>query len=179
MDLTKTNCMIDTETLATDPDSVCLSIGAVKFDENGIIDQFFVNIDPSASIELGLKIDRDTLDWWKKQKPGVLKQATADAISPEEAIIKFEEWYGSKSIPSWAKGSAFDFPILESYYRALGKNKKWPWKYWHVKCFRTVADMFKEIEAPTADGDLHNALVDARLQAEHLIKIWKELASHE
>lgn len=173
MDLTKTCCMLDSETLSTLPNAVMLSLGAVKFDETGIKSEFYICIDPAQSKALGHDISTDTLDWWKKQKPGVLKQALMDAVSPEEAIAKFIEWYGPKSMQTFAKGSHFDFPIIETYFRDF--KKPYPWKYWDAKCYRTILDMVRDIKPDEAEGDLHNALTDAKVQANHLIKIWNEI----
>jgi hypothetical protein len=165
--------MLDTETLSTLPNAVMLSLGAVKFDENGIKDEFYICIDPVKSKELSHDISLDTLNWWKAQKPEVLKQAMTDAVSPEEGINKFLEWYGPKSIQTFAKGSHFDFPIIESYLRDF--SKPYPWKYWDVKCYRTIMNMVQDIKPDAEEGDLHNALVDAKVQANHLIKIWKSI----
>jgi exodeoxyribonuclease VIII len=173
MDLTKTCVMVDTETLSTLPNAVCLSIGAVKFNQDGIMDRFMINIDPTESKKLGHHISQDTLDWWKKQKPDVLKQSLQSAVLPLEAITKFTDWYGTKSLQTFSKGSYFDFPIIEEYYRTVGMSP--PWKYWDVKCYRTIMDMVRDIEPDKIDGDLHNALVDSEYQANHLIKIWREL----
>lgn len=173
MDLTKTCVMLDTETLSTLPNAVCISIGAVKFNQDGIIDRFLVNLDPTQSKELGHHISTDTLNWWKKQKPGVLKQSLESSVSPANAINQFKTWYGSKSLQSFSKGSYFDFPIIEEYFRDFDLTP--PWKYWDVKCYRTIQDMVRDIEPDPVEGDLHNALVDSEYQANHLIKIWREL----
>lgn len=174
MDLSKTNCEIDLETLGFRSNSVILSIGAVKFNENGVFDKFFVNVDPKDGKSYGLKINSETLEWWKKQKQGVLQQAIKDAVPLKDGLVKFLEWYGNKSIPTYANGSAFDIPILESNFDAC--ELKEPWKYWDIHCHRTTVGIFDKDKAllPEASGDLHNALVDSILQAEHLINIWKK-----
>lgn len=175
MDLTNTNVMVDTETFSTKPNSVIISIGAVKFDENGIKSEFYVNIDPAAGKALGMHISKDTLNWWQGQNEDVLKQALRNSVSPKEAIQQFANWYGIRSLPTWAKGSVFDIPILESYFSAL--DMKYPWKYWDIKCHRTMISFLDpgNLLEPKSTGDLHNALVDAKLQAEHLIAAWKSI----
>ncbi len=65
-----THAMIDIETLGTEPGSVVLSVGAVKFDP-------FNNIEPNngkhwmldvdAQTNVGRLVDESTLAWWGKQ----------------------------------------------------------------------------------------------------------------
>lgn len=175
MDLTKTNVMLDTETFSTRSNAVIISVGAVKFDQSGIKSEFYINIDPAEGKSLGMHISKDTLNWWQTQNEEVLKQSLKNSVSPKEAIQKFANWYGIKSLPTWANGAAFDIPILESYYTAL--EQQFSWKYFDVKCHRTIINFLdpeKEL-LPVASGDLHNALVDAKMQAEHLIRLWNRL----
>lgn len=174
MDLSTLNAEVDLETFSTEDNAVIISIGAVKFDENGIIDEFFVNVNPADGKALGFDISADTLDWWKKQKEGVLKQSLQNAIPLKDGIQQFVDWYGNKSIPIWSNGSNFDLVILRHHFKHLGISC--PYKYWDECCHRTIAKLDTDGSLkPKAEGDLHNALVDAKLQAKHLINIWKAM----
>ena len=63
--------MIDLETLGVEPDSVIITLGAIKFDP-------YTNEDPHSGLylrcdieeqseKLGRSIDDNTLAWWTKQ----------------------------------------------------------------------------------------------------------------
>ena len=64
--------MIDLETLATTPDAAILTIGACKFDPNGDdrdkakrnMPSFYKRIDLQSNIDLGRRVDENTLRWW-------------------------------------------------------------------------------------------------------------------
>lgn len=55
------NIMVDLETLGTKPNSAILSIGAVAFDDQGLHDEFYCNVDLISSIACGYEIDADTV----------------------------------------------------------------------------------------------------------------------
>jgi DNA polymerase III epsilon subunit-like protein len=43
------------------------SIGAVKFEDDQIVDTFYCTIDPATCKAAGLHFDKETLLWWSKQ----------------------------------------------------------------------------------------------------------------
>ena len=67
------NLMLDIETLGTGPNSVILSIGAVEFDETGVISKFYEAIDPESCTDWGLQIDARTVLWWMDQNDAARK----------------------------------------------------------------------------------------------------------
>ena len=72
------------------------------------------------------------------------------------------------SIGVWGNGASFDNVILsESYYRAAILR---PWPFWKDRCYRTIKTIYPDVEL-VRSGTHHNALDDARTQAEHLIAI--------
>jgi hypothetical protein len=171
----KINCMVDTETLGTYFDSVICSIGAVKFDVEGnvdqnFIDEFYVTIDAKDSVDHGLRIEQSTLDWWALQDQEAFKALRKNNIPLKDALVKFTEWFGSKSMPTWSCGSDFDNVLLESAYRAV--NLKRPFTPWDSRCYRTMKNIFP-IKPPKREGTHHNSLDDAKFQARHLLTIFK------
>jgi hypothetical protein len=65
----------------------------------------------------------------------------------------------------WGNGASFDNAILAHAYARCGATP--PWKFWNDRCYRTVAAL---TATPRQQGGTHhNALDDARSQAEHLI----------
>lgn len=68
--------MLDLETLGNQSYSCILSIAAVEFDiETGEeLSFFYKKISLESNLQLGLKINSSTLEWWMLQKPEVLRE---------------------------------------------------------------------------------------------------------
>jgi len=171
--LLRPNVMIDLETLGTHFDSGILSIGAVKFDYSGILDRFYVNVKLTSTKKYGLFIDPETLKWWGEQKPEAIESLFKNGIPLDEALQRFNEWYGKDSIFTWSNGSDFDQVIMRNAYRVVGSVE--PWKYWDGLCYRTLKELIDPTRTfnPYANDVAHDALVDAERQAEHMITMWK------
>ena len=173
--LSGNHIMVDCETLSTKPDAALLSIGAVKFRfDKGIQNEFYINVDPSSCKTLGMRIEKDTVAWWSKQS----KEALAAFKSPAPtnlyaALEAFSEFCGDNTFYLWSNGAGFDAPILEIAYAAIQKTS--PWKYYNVMCYRTVMNILglSNNKLRKDQGGLHNALADARGQAEILIDAFK------
>jgi hypothetical protein len=148
--------MLDIETLGTTLDSVILTIGAIPFDP--FTDAIFADRAFYARIDIDTQdrtVDEATVEWWGKQAPEV----------QEEAFGEDDRWFLSDALEAlhklawqserfWANGIAFDFPILENAYKALGMGL--PWQYYKVMDARTV---YKMANAGRL-GNSHNALED-------------------
>lgn len=162
------NVMVDIETLDNKPTSSIISIGAVKFDANGIdvINTFYMVVDAQSCIDAGLTVSADTIAWWMKQSD----QARAVFQQPgghlANVLIEFSKWLptGAKL---WGNGASFDNAILSHAYSVLKLEQ--PWAFWNDRCYRTIASMHQRKRFQ--QGVHHNALDDAKSQAEHLIQI--------
>lgn len=64
-------------------------------------------------------------------------------------------------------------PILAKVYKQCGWKAP-PWRYSNERCYRTLKSMAPHIEIQRT-GTHHNAVDDARAQAEHAIRLVKEL----
>jgi DNA polymerase III epsilon subunit-like protein len=169
--------VVDLETLSTRPNSCIVSIGAVAFNlQDGILDNFFINVDASSSKSHGLHIDPNTIEWWQKQSKEAQRAWQKDPQSLEYALEKFAEFY-EKGNPIWGNGSSFDITILESAYYAVGwdKDKQYgdhlPWKFWDIYDMRTLTSILGRKLEKT--GVNHNALDDAMAEAKLLIEMLK------
>lgn len=161
--------MIDLETMSVDCHASICSIGAVKFNlEVGIKDTFYCTVDLASCKEAGLHISRETVEWWSKQNPEALKELRKDNISLTDALDKFDDWYGTRSLPTWGNGAGFDNVVIHHAYRALKRER--PWKYWDDRCYRTMYNLVK-IPDEKREGTHHNALDDALHQTKHLLRI--------
>lgn len=169
--------MLDLETLGTSPGSIILSIGAVEFDPTtGLLGKEFYRVINSGSSEiLGLTADASTLKWWEgqtKEARTVLTEAKEAGTVLQSVLIDFNEFLSAcgflGGIRVWGNGSDFDNVLLIAAYKAAGLKPAW--KYSNSRCFRTLKNLIPSV----ADNRVvveHNALADARAQAEHAMAL--------
>ena len=168
--------MLDIETLSQHPDSVILTIGAVKFDpytEGSLGDALYIRPDVDEQLERGRTYSEDTIEWWGTQPDDVREEAlgTEGRISVEETQRQLNKFLvGANNI--WTQGPVFDICIIENLYRQYG----WPipWNFWQISDSRTL---FKVHGDPRDKNraSLHNALEDCVSQAEAVQKIYYRL----
>lgn len=183
----KTNIMLDLETLGTTPGCIILSIGACHFDLTGIKSEFYAKIKMDESQKAGFTVDADTLCWWLKQEdaPRLEVANQVDALHPAEAMQRFHNWVGNRQTTSdnpnnvlmWGNGSEFDCAILRAYVSMYRIGKIWS-DGSNNRCYRTVKNLFPHVPKPEANTSHHNALADAKWQAEHLISILNNLVTN-
>lgn len=168
--------MFDIETLGRTPGSVILSIGAVEVDlEEGTLGaEFHANIDIADSILKGLSIEAETVQWWQGQS----EEAKLRAFNPSTshfltgALDSFSEFYDPiQKRELYCCGPQFDVSILETAYRAAGVSV--PWEFYVVRDYRTLREWFPEVSSPPTTV-AHDALEDAKWQAQHLISIFQQ-----
>lgn len=168
--------MVDLETMGAVPGSAIVSLGAVAFDPvaGRIGETFYRRIDLASCQRHGLTIDAGTVGWWLQQS----EAARAELVDPNcdtlpNALGWFASWFrrqGGEFI--WGHGGNFDEPLLACAFRACFVQI--PWRYSAARCTRTIFALTGE--APDrAQGTHHNALDDARAQAEAVIRAWRKL----
>lgn len=159
------NVMVDLETLSLSNNPVVLSIGAVKFDANGIDEEvFYERISRESCIGLGLVEDANTRAWWEQQDPEVYAEALSGTRSLKEVLEEFTEWLGEDP-KVWGNGACADNIWLKSAYQHC--NLPVPWKFWNDRCYRTVMALHPQIDRFKPKIP-HHALYDAIAQAETL-----------
>lgn len=162
--------MLDLETLGQGSNSVIIAIGAVLFNPyGGTTHDFYCTIDPEDAVREGLQIDASTVMWWLQQSDTARSAFKKPGMPLKAALNSFREWY-TKDAPVWGNGAAFDNVILANAYKAIGEKQ--PWDFWNDRCYRTVKGMYPHIKL-SRTGTYHNALDDAKTQAEHLQTIWQ------
>ncbi|MBR7685885.1 3'-5' exonuclease [Acinetobacter nosocomialis] len=164
--------MLDFETLDIGECPVILSMGAVVFNEDEIIDQISAKIDQKSCLKIGCTISQSTLDWWDQQTPKA-KEMTFGGTTPiDEAMLMIIALYKEHWCSEiWSRGAIADIRWTNNILDKLGYQK--PWKYWEEMCFRTFLKYSPQVEV-TYEGELHNALDDAINQAKHWIVINKQ-----
>ena len=178
--------MLDLETLGTKPGSVILAIGAVRFDETGILgESFYQNVNPESAVEAGLTIDVSTIMWWLQQSDEARKGLVAgEAMLLPQALHAFGRWAlapggvvnSHEDIVQveelWGNGSDFDNVLLAHAFTAAGLPQ--PWSHRANRDYRTLRALAPDVPfmKPVV---AHNALEDAKAQAVHAIEILKVL----
>ena len=168
------NYMIDVETLGLGPDSVMLSIGAVKFNTHGISNTFYAELSLEEEIKNNYKIDAYAFKFWSAQKTAMPINGVFTREGVNKGLINFinKACFEPRSI--WCNGTDFDIPIIQEGFKK--SNLELPWKYNEVRDCRTVFKLFKNlVEPPPTTGDKHNALEDCKWQATYLINILNTL----
>lgn len=167
------HCMIDLETMGLSPGCAILSIGAVGFDESGLIPgaEFKRNISLRSCLDAGLIVDPDTERWWSEQSP----EARAALLDPEPvdletALSDFSSWYTENEFDRiWSHGAATDVPWLSvAYDRFYGRVDRCPWNYREIRDTRTLYDLAPYFGEYSAEVQ-HDALEDARVQAKTVV----------
>lgn len=162
--------MLDLETLGTRPGDTILSIGAVQFDEEGLGATFYRTISIQSSKDLGFKAQKSTIEWWDKQDPDVKAEAFGGVVGIENVLTEFNIWLPQEA-RVWGNGANFDNVLLAAAYRITKQEA--PWKFWNDRCYRTFSAHFLT-ERVERTGKHHNALDDAKTQAERLIHMAKK-----
>ena len=165
--------MIDLETMGTRPSAPIIAIGAVKFDVNATYDEFYMNIDLESAVnDSHAVVDPKTVLWWMEQSSEARSALFDGKKKVLTALYEFRDWLKpDKPEGVWGNGASFDNTILSETYRRMDLTPPWP--FWADRCYRTVKGEHPQIEMERT-GVHHNALDDAKSQANHLIRIWRE-----
>lgn len=175
--------MVDLETGGTRPGCAVFSIGACFFSTSAPVwkgPTFYAIVGRDSCKAAGLVEQEDTMTWWGKQKSeaaDLLRQiAHVDAPSLGASLLGLTEFITSVCEPDqmqvWGNGADFDNPILAQAFHALGMER--PWAPYGGRCYRTLKGMRPGIKM-VRQGTHHNALDDAVSQAEHAVRLLKEL----
>lgn len=162
--------MLDLETLSSKPNAAVVSIGAVAFNKDGVAREGFYEVLDVEDQELkGRHISASTFKWWTQQSEQARKVFAETPSKTPMALARFEAYlYGLTSDVHarriWGYGSTFDNVVLRSLYESYGM--KAPWTYRGDMCYRTLKGLFPKVAIPERTGTHHNALDDARYQAQ-------------
>jgi len=173
--------MIDLETLGKCAGCSILSIGAIAFDEFGVAeDGLYTIISRESCKASGLHEDPETLKWWGEQSVDAKKVLHASAtrglaVTLASGLMQLGNFIQEVSPVArvWGNGADFDNAIIMAAARAAGLNPKSLWQPYNGRCYRTVKNQFYDVKMQRK-GTHHNALDDARSQAEHLVRMCQE-----
>lgn len=181
--------MVDLETMGTVPGCVGLSIGAVVMDFERMVlaEEFYTVVSLPDSLENFLHESDDTKAWWNKQSAEA-RQVIGHANDPKapklaDAMTAFNSWLlgvgaSVRKCRLYGNGADFDNPILRVMWDAAKVD---PFNskagFFGGRCYRTLKSLDElfgpAFAAPKLErqGVYHNALADAKSQAEHLMSI--------
>ena len=183
-------CMVDIETLSTQPDAAIITIGAVMFDPRGEDSEeslrehstLFGPITFESNEQEGRHISASTIAWWLKQAPEAQAGLfDGDQVPLRAALEKFRQWVNNAKPAAtrlWCKDPDFDAVILSDAFRKLGLF--WPFKFWETRSVRTCMELAYPPGGLRGDfpqigvGVAHNAVDDSIRQAlsiQHAFKI--------
>ena len=168
--------MVDLETMGTRPNAPVIAIGAVAFDASGVERDFYCNVSLRSSVESGAVIDPNTVMWWLRQdkaSQSAFEDGQDEALGLEQALRDFSQFvcsYGDGLKGVWGNGASFDNVIMHESGKRLRVGT---WEFWKDRCYRTIKSIYRDVPMER-HGTHHNALDDARSQAEHLIAIHRK-----
>lgn len=181
--------MLDIETLATSYDAAIVQIGAVVFDrETGTtVGTFKKNITRGSCEELGLRVDEDTVNWWKQQSELAIENVFGgERVDLQTALSEFaawvqlvyftihnDTWFNREKVCVWCHAS-FDAPLMANAFRVA--RVPLPWYYRSPRDLRTLIDIGQvDPKQFTRDGIEHDALDDCFFQIRYTIVALEKL----
>lgn len=185
-----THLMLDMETMGNSPDAPIVSIGAVFFDPStgNTGAEFYQVVSLESSMSFGMKPDASTIQWWLKQSSEARSAILVDgAMGLREVLELLADFIaenaanGSHSVQVWGNGCSFDNVILRRAYALTDSPFAVPFR--NDRDVRTMVELGKSVGInPLFDipfeGDMHNALSDARHQVKYVSAIWQRLTAN-
>ncbi|EPJ4169142.1 exonuclease [Citrobacter freundii] len=185
-----THLMVDMETMGNSPDAPIVSIGAVFFDPStgNTGAEFYRVVSLESSMSFGMKPDASTIQWWLKQSSEARSAILVDeAMGLRESLELLADFIaenaanGSHTVQMWGNGCSFDNVILRHAYALTDTPFAVP--FWNDRDVRTMVELGNSVGInPRYDipfeGDLHNALSDARHQVKYVSAIWQRLTAN-
>ena len=185
-----THLMVDLETMGSGPDAPIVSIGAVYFDPStgNTGAEFYQVVSLESSMSFGMKPDASTIQWWLKQSSEARSAILVDeAMGLRETLELLADFIaenaanGSHTVQLWGNGCSFDNVILRRAYALAETPFAVP--FWNDRDVRTMVELGKSVGInPRFDipfeGDMHNALSDARHQVKYVSAIWQRLTKN-
>ncbi|TCC61579.1 exonuclease [Citrobacter braakii] len=185
-----THLMVDMETMGNSPDAPIVSIGAVFFDPStgNTGAEFYRVVSLESSMSFGMKPDASTIQWWLKQSSEARSAILIDeAMGLRESLELLADFIaenaanGSHTVQLWGNGCSFDNVILRRAYALTETPFAVPFR--NDRDVRTMVELGKSVGInPRFDipfeGDMHNALSDARHQVKYVSVIWQRLTAN-
>lgn len=191
--------MVDIEALGTGNNALPISIGAVKFTKDTILDKFEVGIDPEDAQRYGRTITGSTVMWWFDPARDEARKRIFDMpkVDLASAMQGFADWCSicpevtdvvgthyvdaGEIVPGLEQratlctlgslwGNGAIFDNVILEGAAVATHTEWPFDFRRNECYRTLKNRNPDVEF-TRHGIHHSAVDDALSQALHLQRI--------
>jgi hypothetical protein len=191
----RTDITIDLETLSTSNNPVILQLAAVAFNiETGVVyRKYNMYISLKSCLDVGLRIDANTLEWWTRQDNNLFQQVLSGKKQLKQTLNDFNKWLTSVTIENqstkeqihlWGNGILADNTWLKSAYEAC--DMIYPIHFLNDRDIRTLLEIAaKRADISTNDirnkipqqGEKHNALNDALYASKLISTCWSLISS--
>lgn len=165
----------DLETLGNSYNAPIVQIGAVKFEQSGVVtDTFECNINWNTLKKYEFEIDYSTVAWWMRQEEDAVKSVLNQegAIDIKKALNKLRQWIGDLKEYNYWSHATFDAVILANACRKVGIDVFIPFR--QQRDIRTLNFLVGKVEVKR-EGIAHTALDDAKFQANYISEMLKRL----
>lgn len=165
----------DLETLGNTSNAPIVQIGAVKFNNDGVIlDSFKRNIDIESLEKFNFKVNYNTIKWWLNQDKAAIDSVFNNtySVSIFTALEDFQKWIGKPNNYVYWSHATFDPPILVNNFIMVGLKNIIPYKLY--RDIRTLIYLTGKTETKR-EGIHHDALDDAKFQAEYINEALKKI----
>lgn len=172
--------VIDLETMSTKPTAAIVSIGAVRLDAGFNLTKdpyFYERVSLESSMDCGLSVDAGTILFWMQQCHAARQAVTAEgSLQLHPAIWKLHAFMTQLpgEVHVWGYGPEFDNVVLTNAFNVVGARL--PWHYRNNRSLRELRHLYPNVSVPR-EGTFHNALDDAKRQAQMLREIMRVRAT--
>lgn len=179
-------CVVDEESMSTEPNAALYSIGATMIDDLEVVDRFYINIEPQTCLDVGLDQSESTMNWWAQQGAAAQDVLTKGRVPLKIALQMWHSWiskHGGRKVRLMGNGPCADNMWLNSAFKALKAHDTTfkldnPVPYWNDIDHRTLnwiggAWLGVTKEDVTFKGIKHHAGDDAEHEALHALLVLK------
>lgn len=169
------HAVLDLETASTESDAAVVAIGATAFSllPGEMPHEFYGHLNLEDCENKKLRIDEETIAWWKDQRVELRDEAFKGAeVSSITTLVDFTAWYSDlqkryKTVRIWGNGANFDPVVIGNCLDAF--DVKIPWQFRDVRCLRTLLKLLpKKYHIEQPEHTKHHAFWDARYEALNL-----------
>ena len=169
-----------------------LQFDPVRFEEDPydfvelVESSMFMKFDVKEQVEkYGRKVEKESLEWWKKQGKEAQKQLAPSELDEPlielyNMLVKDLEIGSMKRV--WTRGNSFDPVIVDTVFAALGKEK--PKNWWAIRDTRSYIEglaygtnIRHDFMPPDIEGKIvkHDPRYDIALDVYRMQSIVREL----
>lgn len=162
--------MIDIETLDVMDNGFILSIAAVRFTQDEILDSIVLY--PDFDGQKLRTIEIKTVKWWMENQAELYRLLTVQRKSSQFIYNQLHHFLYQGDKPTiWAKSPSFDLKILKHFFQQICALHSPLWEYFQEADVRTAYLKLNQKNIPLLESTKpHDALEDALAQARNVME---------